>query len=348
MSRTKQSFTLIELLVVIAIIAILIGIVLPNLSKGRDQGRTLACLNNLRELGAGWQMYADENDNAILPHRMYEKDGGKRNPANWYDVGNGLKYRPRWVATLGTQIGIFAFDQPLTENKDGELADRQDYENEVFRCPAASHLNNERNYGYGYNYQFLGNARQTNYRYHNYPVMRHRIKASSGTVLAADCMGTAAGFAVQDRGAYERLGDSYHSMANHGHTLDPPRLTFESDCGTGDAGSPRTAVDPRHQDKVNAIFADGHGETTKPYDLGYRTNRQGAYVHYDPDEASESGGGGGGVTRSNDEIDPGGKMAQFVNFDPDEDGVIDGSHNRSFSGSGRDDDPPEIPQISGL
>ena len=45
---------------------------------------------------------------------------------------------------------------------------------------------------------------------------------------------------------------AYQALGNHGWSLDPPRLTDESDRGTGDPGSPRTAVDPRHQDKVNA------------------------------------------------------------------------------------------------
>ncbi|MBU0717135.1 MAG: hypothetical protein KJ749_02715, partial [Planctomycetes bacterium] len=82
-----------------------------------------------------------------------------------------------------------------------------------------------------------------------------------------------------------------------------------------------------------------------------RTNREGAYVHYDPKEDGESGGRGstvGSAVHSDDDIESGGTMAQFVNFDPDGDGVIDGSHNRLFSGTGRDDDPPEIPEITGL
>ena len=61
--RNNQSaFTLIELLVVIAIIAILAAILFPVFAQAREKGRQAACQSNLRQLGNGLLMYAQDYD----------------------------------------------------------------------------------------------------------------------------------------------------------------------------------------------------------------------------------------------------------------------------------------------
>ncbi len=74
----RRAFTLIELLVVIAIIAILMGILMPTLSRVRKQARGVVCQSNLKQWGTIWSMYCDDN-NGFMPTR--KSDHGR-----WIDL----------------------------------------------------------------------------------------------------------------------------------------------------------------------------------------------------------------------------------------------------------------------
>ena len=65
--KRPNGFTLVELLVVVGIIALLAALILPALSRARESARRATCMNNLRQLGLSFQMFAAESSGLLPP-----------------------------------------------------------------------------------------------------------------------------------------------------------------------------------------------------------------------------------------------------------------------------------------
>jgi prepilin-type N-terminal cleavage/methylation domain-containing protein len=116
----RSAFTLVELLVVIGIIAVLVSMLLPALNKARQHANQVACGSNLRQIGLGFILYAQDN-RGRWPIRF---------TGTTYPFG-----RPR--TSDGWQLELMISKYLGKQLSDDGAATRQQVFGKVFICPAS-------------------------------------------------------------------------------------------------------------------------------------------------------------------------------------------------------------------
>jgi prepilin-type N-terminal cleavage/methylation domain-containing protein/prepilin-type processing-associated H-X9-DG protein len=219
MRRQRGGFTLIELLVVIAIIAILAAILFPVFAQAREKARSSSCLSNQKQIALAHSMYAQDYDETYALVQL----------PDLIEPTSGIP--TRWEDSVKPYI------------KGGNVGG-------ILTCPSAS----SRAYGYSMNTYLSGKS-----------------AASAGnaaeTILTADGAQTPSQANKVDK--LPQTGPLFGYTAKGGEALWVPKPTFSTV-----KGDPNATIDPtlpdedsqkalgfmryRHNEGVNASFADGH------------------------------------------------------------------------------------------
>ena len=230
--HNRRGMTLIELLIVIGIIALLAAILLPALSRARQQARSVQCFSNLRQLYLANTMYANEWNGRYVPAAP--------------DIHDGFGGRVRWHGERETADGTSEFDPdrgPLAEY----LPDARVKECPVFleyrKAGEVSNAFESGTGGYGYNHTYIGgNYAAFNWRSAvEHPVMDIHIRKPSETIMFADAALPQDGYLIE-----------------YGFLEQPHYVSPEYPQGNPEFGVMNPSLHFRHNGRVNVVWADGH------------------------------------------------------------------------------------------
>ena len=259
--KKSNGFTLVELLVVIGIIALLISILLPSLQRARAQAVAVACASNLRQIGQGFQLYANANKMYLPP--LSEKQYS--NPVDYATAGM------RWYEFLGEgkHLPIGYPELAMKFDNVAPAPTNRGYTVGIWRCGEVSDDQVAFTGSFGWNggYGVCGDVQALVFRVWKLstglPPLRpggpklNRVRRAADRWLVGDAGRVVPGV----RGTWLTWG-----------VMRPPNTDWSTI--TAASGSEQAAG--RHRGKVNVCFFDGHVETVAWSDLntfGYDTGK---------------------------------------------------------------------------
>ena len=230
-ARAHHGFTLIELLVVIAIIGILASMLLPALSSAKARAVSMKCLNQLKQIGLAYKLYADDYEGVLVP---FDSPGTPTAPA--LVVRTPPTANIWWPDNLKYYTG----------------ADRT-----LFQCPKQPKSWVSNDFGIGLSTPQLGWTGTTR-------LNEASVRNPSDTVVLADsAFGVPASWATET--------DPAKWQGQQGSATNPnERISFDTPAPGSAFSQPWSRrVISRHEGKTSTGWVDGHAEITLTRTLGF-------------------------------------------------------------------------------